>query len=92
MVMPAMSRLRAARLFWESALAFFRPQEVVVPVVARAVPEELDRARRISDRRYPRLVYSSGLEESGHLALRRELELLDADLRTARRSILTPIR
>jgi hypothetical protein len=91
--MPAMSSLRDARLVWESALAFFRPQEVVVPVAAKALPEERHRARRISaDRHYPRLVYSSRLEESGHLALRRELELLDAELRTACRSIPTSIR
>ena len=78
----------AARLYWESKLAFFAPKGIAIPVAVSAFPDELYQAPRSwTERAYPKLVYYNKLDKGGHFAAWEQPELLVADLRAGFKSL-----
>lgn len=82
------SSISAARLYWESKLAFFAPKNVTIPVAVSVFPDELYEAPRSwAERAYPRLIHYNWLPKGGHFAAWEQPEFLTAELRTAFRSL-----
>ena len=78
----------AARLYWESKLAFFAPKGVPIPAAVSAFPEELYQAPRSwAEAAYPKLVYYKKHVKGGHFAAWEQPELLVEDLRAAFRTL-----
>jgi pimeloyl-ACP methyl ester carboxylesterase len=78
----------AARLYWESKLAFFAPKGVPIPAAVSAFAEELYQAPRSwAERAYPKLIFYNKHDKGGHFAAWEQPELLVADLREAFRSL-----
>jgi pimeloyl-ACP methyl ester carboxylesterase len=78
----------AARLYWESKLAFFAPKGVPIPAAVSAFADELYQAPQSwAERAYPKLVYYKKHDQGGHFAAWEQPELLVADLRAAFRSL-----
>jgi pimeloyl-ACP methyl ester carboxylesterase len=78
----------AARLYWESKLAFFAPKNVPIPAAVSAFPEELYQAPRSwAEKAYPKLVYYKKHDKGGHFAAWEQPELLVSDLRAAFKSL-----
>ncbi|HET9386811.1 MAG TPA: epoxide hydrolase [Gemmatimonadales bacterium] len=78
----------AARLYWESKLAFFAPKGVPIPAAVSAFPDELYQAPRSwAEAAYPKLVYYKRHDKGGHFAAWEQPELLVSDLRAAFRSL-----
>jgi hypothetical protein len=78
----------AARLYWESKLAFFAPKNVPIPAAVSAFAEELYQAPRSwAERAYPKLIHYSKHDKGGHFAAWEQPELLTSDLRAAFRSL-----
>jgi pimeloyl-ACP methyl ester carboxylesterase len=78
----------AARLYWESKLAFFAPKGVPIPTAVSAFPDELYQAPRSwTERAYPKLVYYKRHDKGGHFAAWEQPELLVSDLRAAFKSL-----
>jgi len=78
----------AARLYWESKLAFFAPKGVPIPAAVSAFPDELYQAPRSwAERAYPKLIFYNKHDKGGHFAAWEQPELLVADLRAAFRSL-----
>jgi pimeloyl-ACP methyl ester carboxylesterase len=74
----------AARLYWESKLAFFAPKGVPIPAAVSAFPDELYQAPRSwSERAYPKLIFYKKHDTGGHFAAWEQPELLVSDLRAA---------
>jgi pimeloyl-ACP methyl ester carboxylesterase len=74
--------ITAARLYWESKLAFFSPKGVPVPTGVSAFPEELYQAPQSwAERAYPKLVFYRRHETGGHFAAWEKPAALAADLR-----------
>jgi len=74
----------AARLYWESKLAFFAPKNVPIPAAVSAFAEELYRAPRSwTERAYPKLIFYKKHDKGGHFAAWEQPELLVSDLRAA---------
>jgi pimeloyl-ACP methyl ester carboxylesterase len=72
----------AARLYWESKLAFFAPKHVTIPVAVSAFPDELYQAPKSwAEKAYPRLVYYDRPPRGGHFAAWEQPQLLVQDLR-----------
>jgi pimeloyl-ACP methyl ester carboxylesterase len=78
----------AARLYWESKLAFFAPKGVPIPAAVSAFAEELYQAPRSwAERAYPKLIFYKKHDKGGHFAAWEQPELLVSDLREAFRSL-----
>jgi pimeloyl-ACP methyl ester carboxylesterase len=78
----------AARLYWESKLAFFAPKGVPIPAAVSAFADELYQAPRSwAERAYPKLIYYKKHDKGGHFAAWEQPELLTSDLREAFRSL-----
>jgi pimeloyl-ACP methyl ester carboxylesterase len=74
----------AARLYWESKLAFFAPKNVPIPTAVSAFPNELYQAPRSwTEKAYPKLIYYKKAVKGGHFAAWEQPEILVADLRAA---------
>jgi len=74
----------AARLYWESKLAFFAPKNVPIPTAVSAFPNELYQAPRSwTEKAYPKLIYYKKADKGGHFAAWEQPEILVADLRAA---------
>jgi pimeloyl-ACP methyl ester carboxylesterase len=78
----------AARLYWESKLAFFAPKGVPIPAAVSAFADELYQAPRSwAERAYPKLIFYNKHDTGGHFAAWEQPELLVADLREAFRPL-----
>ena len=78
----------AARLYWESKLAFFAPKGVRIPVAVTAFPNELYQAPRSwAERAYPKLIHYNKVGKGGHFAAWEQPEILVSELRTSFRSL-----
>lgn len=78
----------AARLYWESKLAFFAPKGVPIPAAVSAFADELYQAPRSwAERAYPKLIFYKKHDKGGHFAAWEQPELLVADLREAFRPL-----
>jgi pimeloyl-ACP methyl ester carboxylesterase len=78
----------AARLYWESKLAFFAPKGVAVPTAVSAFPDELYQAPKSwAEKAYPKLIYYNKLGKGGHFAAWEQPELITQELRTAFKSL-----
>jgi len=74
----------AARLYWESKLAFFAPKGVPIPAAVSAFADELYQAPRSwAEQAYPKLIFYKKHDKGGHFAAWEQPELLVADLRAA---------
>jgi pimeloyl-ACP methyl ester carboxylesterase len=81
----------AARLYWESKLAFFAPKGVRIPVAVSAFPDELYQAPRSwAERAYPDLIFYRAHDRGGHFAAWEQPQLLTSDLRDAFRPLRRP--
>ena len=80
--------ISAARLYWESKLAFFAPKGVPIPAAVSAFPEELYQAPKSwAEKAYPKLIYYNRHDKGGHFAAWEQPELLVSDLRAAFKSL-----
>jgi pimeloyl-ACP methyl ester carboxylesterase len=80
--------ITAARLYWESKLAFFAPKGVPVPTGVSAFPEELYQAPRSwAERAYPKLVFYRRHDQGGHFAAWEQPDALVSDLRATFQSL-----
>jgi pimeloyl-ACP methyl ester carboxylesterase len=78
----------AARLYWESKLAFFAPKNVRIPTAVTAFPDELYQAPKSwTEKAYPKLIYYHRVDKGGHFAAWEQPELLTAELRAAFKSL-----
>jgi pimeloyl-ACP methyl ester carboxylesterase len=78
----------AARLYWESKLAFFAPKHVAIPTAVSAFPDELYQAPRSwTEKAYPKLIYYNKLPKGGHFAAWEQPQLLVGELRAAFKSL-----
>ena len=85
--------ISAARLYWESKLAFFAPKHVAIPVAVTAFPDELYQAPRSwTEKAYPKLIHYNRVAKGGHFAAWEQPEILVTELRTAFRSLRTTER
>ena len=76
--------ISAARLYWESKLAFFAPKGVPIPAAVSAFPDELYQAPRSwAEQAYPKLIFYKKHDKGGHFAAWEQPELLVSDLRAA---------
>jgi len=76
--------ISAARLYWESKLAFFAPKGVPIPAAVSAFPDELYQAPRSwAEQAYPKLIFYKQHDKGGHFAAWEQPELLVSDLRAA---------
>ena len=74
----------AARLYWESKLAFFAPKGVPIPAAVSAFANELYQAPESWARQaYPKLVYYKRHDKGGHFAAWEQPQALVSDLRAA---------
>jgi len=80
--------ISAARLYWESKLAFFAPKGVTIPVAVSVFPDELYEAPRSwAERAYRKLIHYNKLPKGGHFAAWEQPMLLTSELRSAFRSL-----
>src|SRR5215510_7628405 len=78
----------AARLYWESKLAFFAPKGVPIPAAVSAFADELYQAPQSwTERAYPKLIYYKKHDKGGHFAAWEQPDLLVSDLRAAFKSL-----
>jgi pimeloyl-ACP methyl ester carboxylesterase len=78
----------AARLYWESKLAFFAPKGVTIPVAVSAFPNELYQAPQSwTEQAYPNLIHYNKLDIGGHFAAWEQPELFTNEMRAAFRSL-----
>jgi pimeloyl-ACP methyl ester carboxylesterase len=76
--------ITAARLYWESKLAFFAPKHVAIPTAVSAFPDELYQAPRSwTQKAYPKLIYYNKLPKGGHFAAWEQPQLLVDELRAS---------
>jgi len=80
--------ISAARLYWESKLAFFAPKNVPIPAAVSAFAEELYQAPQSwAEQAYPKLIFYKKHDKGGHFAAWEQPELLTSDLREAFKSL-----
>ena len=80
--------ISAARLYWESKLAFFAPKGIKIPVAVSAFPEELYQAPRSwAEKAYPNLVYYNKLDKGGHFAAWEQPDLFVSEMRASFKSL-----
>ena len=78
----------AARLYWESKLAFFAPKGVPIPAAVSAFANELYQAPESwAKQAYPKLVYYKRHDKGGHFAAWEQPQALVSDLRAAFREL-----
>jgi len=78
----------AARLYWESKLAFFAPKNIPIPTAVSAFPDELYQAPRSwTEKAYPKLIYYNQVPKGGHFAAWEQPQLLVSELRAAFKSL-----
>ena len=77
----------AARLYWES-LAFFRTQQLKLPVGVSIFPREFTRpSRRWAERHYSNIIHWNEVDRGGHFAAWEQPALFVAELRACFRKI-----
>jgi pimeloyl-ACP methyl ester carboxylesterase len=80
--------ISAARLYWESHLAFFDVKGVDIPVGVTVFPDELYPAPRTwAERAYPRLIHYNRVDAGGHFAAWEQPQLLSEEIRATFRSV-----
>jgi pimeloyl-ACP methyl ester carboxylesterase len=80
--------ISAARLYWESKLAFFAPKNVPIPVAVSAFPDELYQAPRSwAERAYPKLIHYNRLPKGGHFAAWEQPVLFVTEIRESFKSL-----
>jgi pimeloyl-ACP methyl ester carboxylesterase len=80
--------ISSARLYHESAYAFFDAKGVSVPVAVTVFPKELYQAPRSwAERAYPNLIYYNEVDRGGHFAAWQEPQLFSEEVRAAFRSL-----
>jgi pimeloyl-ACP methyl ester carboxylesterase len=80
--------ISAARLYWESKLAFFAPKGIKIPVAVSAFPDELYQAPRSwTEKAYPNLVYYNKLDRGGHFAAWEQPDLFVSEMRASFKSL-----
>ena len=80
--------ISAARLYWESHLAFFDVKGVELPVGVTVFPDELYPAPRSwAERAYPSLIRFNQVDRGGHFAAWEQPELLSEEVRATFRSL-----
>jgi len=80
--------ISAARLYWESKLAFFAPKGVPIPAAVSAFPDELHQAPQSwAEKAYPKLIFYKKHDKGGHFAAWEQPQLLTEDLRAAFKSL-----
>ena len=80
--------ISAARLYWESHLAFFDVKGVELPVGVTVFPDELYPAPRTwAEKAYPDLIHFNVVDRGGHFAAWEQPELLSEEVRTTFRSL-----
>ena len=80
--------ISAARLYWESHLAFFDVKGVELPVGVTVFPDELYPAPRSwAERAYPNLIRFNQVDRGGHFAAWEQPELLSEEVRATFRSL-----
>jgi pimeloyl-ACP methyl ester carboxylesterase len=80
--------LSAARLYWESKLAFFAPKGVTIPTAVSVFPDELYPAPRSwAEKAYPNLIHYNRLPKGGHFAAWEQPDAMTSELRAAFRSL-----
>lgn len=78
----------SARLYWESALQFFAPKGVRLPVAVSVFPDEIYAAPRSwTAQAYPNLIHFNRLERGGHFAAWEQPELFSREMRASFRSL-----
>ena len=78
----------AARLYWESKLAFFAPKGVPIPAAVSAFANELYQAPESwAKQAYPKLVYYKRHDKGGHFAAWEQPQAVVSDLRAAFREL-----
>jgi len=78
----------AARLYWESHLAFFAPKGITIPAAVSAFPDELYQAPQSwTERAYPNLIHYNKLDKGGHFAAWEQPELFTREMRAAFKSL-----
>jgi pimeloyl-ACP methyl ester carboxylesterase len=78
----------AARLYWESKLAFFDTKGVEIPVGVTVFPDELYPAPRSwAERAYPKLIHYNRVAEGGHFAAWEQPVILADELRATFRPL-----
>jgi pimeloyl-ACP methyl ester carboxylesterase len=78
----------AARLYWESHLAFFAPKGVTIPVAVSVFPDEIYAAPRSwAEKAYPHLIYYNKVAKGGHFAAWEQPALFSNELRVAFRPL-----
>ena len=78
----------AARLYWESKLAFFAPKGVPIPTGVSAFPDELYQAPRSwTERAYPKLIHYNRLDKGGHFAAWEQPQVFSEEVRATFRSL-----
>ena len=78
----------AARLYWESKLAFFAPKNVPIPTAVSAFPDELYQAPRSwAEKAYPKLIHYNRLSKGGHFAAWEQPQLFSEEVRAGFRSL-----
>jgi len=74
----------AARLYWESKLAFFAPKNVQVPTAISVFADEIYAAPKSwTEKAYPKLIFYNRHDKGGHFAAWEQPTDLTADLRAA---------
>ncbi|PWT88586.1 MAG: multidrug MFS transporter [Acidobacteria bacterium] len=82
--------ISAARLYWESKLAFFAPKGVTIPTAVSAFPDELYTAPRTwAEKAYPKLIHYNKLEKGGHFAAWEQPQVFSEEVRASFRSLRT---
>jgi len=80
--------ISAARLYWESKLAFFAPKNVPIPTAVTAFPDELYQAPKSwTEKAYPKLIYYNRVAKGGHFAAWEQPETVVTELRAAFKSL-----
>ena len=80
--------ISAARLYWESKLAFFDVKGVEIPVGVTVFPDELYPAPRSwAEKAYPKLIHYNRLPKGGHFAAWEQPQTLSEELRATFRSL-----
>jgi pimeloyl-ACP methyl ester carboxylesterase len=82
--------ISAARLYWESKIAYFTPKGISIPVAVSAFPDELYLSPRSwAERAYPKLIHYNKLDKGGHFAAWEQPQLLSPELRTGFKPLRT---
>src|SRR5256886_17704500 len=80
--------ISAARLYWESHLAFFDVKGVEIPVGVTVFPDELYPAPQSwAAKAYPKLIHFNEVDEGGHFAAWEQPQILSDEIRATFRSL-----